>query len=109
MHTQYGHARICENGHVITAAIQVEPEAHSVRRCPECGAKVLNGCGGEGGCGTVIQGARIRYPDEGEPVFVSDYNPPRHCPKCGRPYEWATRAQATAESPTFGFSAGRQH
>jgi hypothetical protein len=75
-------AQICLNGHVITNAIEHNPERQQ-SFCSKCGARTTIKCLN---CGTNIRG---KLYDEAV-VVISGWSPipPSYCHSCGRPYPW---------------------
>lgn len=100
MDHRYYTALICENGHVRSYMREVEPQLE-IRRCPECGAAVLDQCPS---CAAPLKGcdsrqqqvsyAPIRYeyvPDVRKPVRAA------YCPHCGCAYPWTKAALDAAQ------------
>ena len=75
-------ARICPNGHVLTAHLFQEPDPGMY--CIECGEKGLENCPN---CSASIRG--LPYNLFGS--FISK----KYCHECGKPYPWANGLSIT--------------
>lgn len=75
-------ARICLNGHVLTAHLSKHPDSGNF--CAKCGAKAIDHCPN---CNTPIHGLPFNW---NNPWF----KPPTYCHECGEPYPWAGRVLA---------------
>lgn len=84
----YQQAEVCPNGHVITSAVNLNPERHE-KFCSRCGEQTIVRCPK---CEAVIRG---RY-DVPQVVGLFEYSPPAHCHSCGGAFPWTDRKIASA-------------
>lgn len=80
----YYTAQICRNGHVVTNALELIPEASS-KFCDECGLATLTTCPH---CQMAIRGTYR----EG---FNPSYERPSYCRECGVAFPWMAERLAT--------------
>ena len=78
----YDVAQICENGHVITSALELIPAA-SRKFCEKCGARTIFACPS---CQADIKG----YYRGG--ALGATYEKPSFCGECGEAYPWTSTA-----------------
>ncbi len=85
----YYTAQICtQNGHEVTSALQLLPEANS-RFCDECGSPTTSTC--------LSCNAPIRGMSRGGAIGFT-YEIPKYCRACGKSYPWtAARLEAAEE------------
>jgi hypothetical protein len=89
-------AQICENGHVVTDNVNLEPHL-AERFCSKCGAATIVKCAE---CGTPIRGSETV--ETGFVYNASSYKiamgaKPLYCPDCGKPYPWMMKASAALD------------
>jgi hypothetical protein len=84
---RYLSAELCLNGHVITGAVENEPEKPS-KFCRECGAATIRTCPK---CGAVLRGDHV-YGNSITWMIV-----PKHCDNCGAPFPWTIAKIAAAK------------
>lgn len=77
-------AQICLNGHVITEMAGDHPE-YRKEFCTECGEKTITSCQN---CNTNIKGY---HRVSGVIGIFDDYDKPKYCEKCGKPFPWTSR------------------
>ena len=80
-------AQICINGHVITSGIE-SSKSSMQEFCEDCGKPTIIKCPD---CNSPIRGS-YRSPNV---VLLVDYDVPKFCNKCGRPFPW-TKAKLDA-------------
>lgn len=91
--SQFNAAQICENGHVITDRVNLDPH-QGERFCSKCGAATVERCQK---CGAQIRGAETV--PTGSVFNAPSYEiamgaKPLFCPDCGTPYPWMKHATA---------------
>lgn len=87
--TKYLTAQVCLNGHMVTSAIEHNPELMQ-DYCSKCGAKTITNCPN---CNAPIRGEL--YDDEIAIIgFTSTLD--SYCVKCGMPYPWTASALESA-------------
>ena len=76
----YQTAQVCQNGHVITSAIESSPERQQ-KFCGKCGAETITKCPN---CSAPIHGYHV------SPGIVSFHTPDldSYCYQCSAPYPW---------------------
>lgn len=87
--TKYLTAQVCLNGHMVTSAVEHNPELMQ-GYCSKCGAKTITNCPN---CNAPIRGEL--YDDE---IAIIGFTPTldSYCVKCGMPYPWTTSALESA-------------
>ncbi len=75
-------ARICPNGHVLTA--HLIQESNPGMYCMECGEKGIDNCPN---CSTNIRGLPYK--------LFGSFKPKKYCHECGKPYPWANKLSIT--------------
>jgi hypothetical protein len=89
-------AQICENGHVVTDSVNLEPH-QAERFCSKCGAVTIVKCAE---CGAPIRGSETRetgYVYNAPTYQVGMGAKPLYCFECGKPYPWMKRATAALD------------
>jgi len=82
----YDTAQICENGHVINRWHTSSPE-YDEKFCNKCGAPTIANCPA---CNATIRGDVLDdFPN-------LNFEAPKFCPNCGKPYPWTQSILATA-------------
>lgn len=85
----YYTAQICtQNGHKVTTALELIPEASS-EFCDECGSATISQCPD---CRAPIRGL---YRGGG---IGFGYDVPKYCPACGKAYPWTAEQLASADA-----------
>ena len=75
------HQRVCENGHQITAYIELTPD--DSKFCEKCGALVIEQCSN---CEALIPGT---HPGDVKPF--GSIPVPSYCNQCGKAYLWTSK------------------
>ena len=75
-------ARICPNGHVLTA--HLIQESNPGMYCMECSEKGIENCPN---CSASIRG--LPY------MLFGSFKPKKYCHECGKPYPWANKLSIT--------------
>ena len=80
---EYRIAQICLKGHVVTEDIS-NPELLE-DFCSKCGSQTITACPS---CSAPIRGEYFAR----EFISLSEYELPKYCYKCGKPYPWTQKA-----------------
>ena len=91
MTSDYDVAQICLNGHVINAYAKTHPE-HNEKYCSKCGKETIMRCPS---CYKDIRG-NYHIPE----VYLPEYEIPKWCYECGKPYPWTLEKLQAAKELT---------
>ena len=87
---RYNTAQICLNGHVVSSMADASPEFQK-NFCAECGEETIMKCPS---CNNFIKGS---YEAPGF-IGIAEYDRPKFCDNCGKPYPWTDRKANAAKS-----------
>lgn len=83
--THFLTAQVCMNGHLITSAVEFNPELKQ-DYCSKCGAKTITKCLH---CGAPIHGELY---DDDVIIIAPPTTADSYCTNCGKPYPWTKSA-----------------
>lgn len=86
----YRTAQICLNGHCITESLETSQNL-AAPRCDKCGVETISECPS---CSSKIRGY---YHVDSFVSFGGNYDPPKYCYQCGKPFPWTEQGVESAK------------
>lgn len=94
MPEKYDTAQVCQNGHIITDSIQVNPKINQ-KFCDKCGTSLITECPH---CNASIRGRKYIPDVYAKYRVINLYDVSKYCYQCGKPYPWLqTKLEAARE------------